>query len=360
MLLPITLLSFSWFASVQAGSQTHGENCSVSANRLQVGTYQLYTECDTVTFCNSSGLCDLKRCRRDDYPFGYQQDSDSIPPKCPRGQFCPDEEDACQPLMPVGSACQLNRDDQCQAPENFAQLADNTPHGLNFNGSVCLNGLCMFANVTLGLTCVVENTAYIGYSGSDEFIDIVSRGNCMNGMYCDSQQKVCIQSKALGVSCDADKECLSYNCLSSGTCGKAAEAPNHFGTWVYAIVAIGIFGGMFGTLTGLFIVHRRQRDSEREKRMQYWREQNAFRQNIMNMRQSARDSILSLPKNGTFSNRSSAMYSHEGPGSEDSQAPMMPHSTTKSSGLRQQYYDDNSTEYDDGIMVPERRPDGRF
>lgn len=110
MLLPITLLSFSWFASVQAGSQTHGQNCSTGANRLQVGTYQLYTQCDTVTFCNSSGLCDLKRCRRDDFPFGYPQDSDSIPPKCPRGQFCPDEEDACQPLLPVGSACQLNRD----------------------------------------------------------------------------------------------------------------------------------------------------------------------------------------------------------------------------------------------------------
>jgi hypothetical protein len=78
----------------------------------------------------------------------------------------------------------------------------------------------------------------------------------------------------------------------------------------------------------------------------------------MNMRQSARDSILSLPKNGTFSNRSSAMY--EGPGSEESQTPMIPHSTTKSSGLRQQYYDDNGTDYDDGIMVPERRVDGRF
>lgn len=65
-----------------------------------------------------------------------------------------------------------------------------------------------FANVTLGLACEVENTAYIGYSGSDEFIDIVSRGNCMNGLYCDSQQKVCVQAKALGVSCDADKECV--------------------------------------------------------------------------------------------------------------------------------------------------------
>jgi hypothetical protein len=31
--------------------------------------------------------------------------------------------------------------------------------------------------------------------------------------------------------------------------------------------------GIFGTLFGLFLLHRRQRDQEREKRMQYWREQ---------------------------------------------------------------------------------------
>jgi hypothetical protein len=32
-----------------------------------------------------------------------------------------------------------------------------------------------WANVTLGLPCVVENTAYISYGANDEFIDIVSR-----------------------------------------------------------------------------------------------------------------------------------------------------------------------------------------
>jgi len=358
MLLPITLLSFSWFATINAGNVTRGQNCSVAHNRLQAGTYQFWSDCDTVTFCNSSGLCDLKKCRKDDYPFGYAQDSDSIPPKCPKGQFCPDEEDACQPQLAVGSPCQLNRDDQCQPPPNFAQLADNTVHGLNFNGSVCLNNVCMYANVTLGLACAVENTPYIGYAGTNEFIDIVSRGNCANGMYCDSQQKVCVQAKTLSTACNADKECSTYNCLSSGVCGKAPEAPNQFGTWVYIVVAVGIFGGIFGTLTALFIVHRRQRDNEREKRMQYWREQNAFRQNIMNMRQSARDSILSMPRNGNLSNRSSTMYSM----SEDSQVPMMAHAATKASGLRQQYYDDNSTEYDDGMAIQSAEPrhDGRF
>jgi hypothetical protein len=179
----------------------------------------------------------------------------------------------------------------------------------------------------------------------------------MMGMYCDAQQKVCVQNKVLNEACEADKECGSYNCLSSGVCGKAAEAPNHFGIWVYVVVAIGIFGGMFGTLTALFFFHRRQRDDEREKRLQYWREQNAFRQNIMNMRQSARDSILTLPRNGNVSNRST-MYSF----SEDSQTPILAHGPVKSSGLRQQYYDDNSVnDYDEGMMIPpEQRHDGRF
>jgi hypothetical protein len=30
---------------------------------------------------------------------------------------------------------------------------------------------------------------------------------------------------------------------------------------------------MFGTLFLLFVFHRRQRDEDREKRLQYWREQ---------------------------------------------------------------------------------------
>lgn len=31
--------------------------------------------------------------------------------------------------------------------------------------------------------------------------------------------------------------------------------------------------GMFVTLIGLFLIHGRQRDQEREKRLQYWHEQ---------------------------------------------------------------------------------------
>lgn len=158
--------------------------------------------------------------------------------------------------------------------------------------------------------------------------------------------------------------CLSFNCDAQGKCGGDASATRHVAIWVYIIVAIGIFGGgsstwgcilsdtesslgMFGTLFGLYIIHRKQRDTEREKRMQYWREQvcnpllyfgqmlkgmqNAFRQNIMQMRETARNSVTSL-------GNSTPLYSRDGITSEDSQLPML--GNMKSSALRNEYSDD--------------------
>lgn len=109
MLLP-TLLLLSSLSVVSAGSSNFGESCSVSDNRLQAGTYQFYSDCDSVTYCASNGTCAHRGCRKDDFPFGYSQDSDDVPPKCSKDEFCPDEMDACQTKMIVGSACQMNRD----------------------------------------------------------------------------------------------------------------------------------------------------------------------------------------------------------------------------------------------------------
>ncbi|KAF7361974.1 Smr domain-containing protein [Mycena venus] len=289
------------------------------------------------------------------FPFGYEKGS-HLPDKCPDGQFCPDEADACQDLLPVDSPCQLNRDDECAPPPNAAELKDTTNRGLNVNGAVCLNNVCMWANATAGQTCVVENTGYIAYGASGEFIDIVSRGNCVVGLYCDAPTKQCMQEKAFGAACTADKECSSWNCLAGGTCGVDTSVPNHVGTWVYAVVAVGIIGGIFGTLFGLFLLHRRQRDQEREKRMQYWREQNAFHQNLLQMRQTARASILSLPNNGNSAR--STLYGRDGMPSDE--APILQHAAPKGSGLRH-YVGDDSSEYDEGMMMqPTQRNDGRF
>jgi hypothetical protein len=334
-----------------AGTAGRNESCDLARLRLQEGTYQLYTDCNSVTYCAANNnTCQPRGCRRDDFPFGYSEPS-HFPDKCPRGQFCPDEEDACQPLLPVGSDCQLNRDDECEAPPNFAELSDDSSRGLNVNGSVCLNNKCMWANASLGVECVVENTPYIAYSPLGEFIDIVSRDNCRLGLYCDAASKVCMATKALGETCSADKECTSWNCSDDGVCAISTDTPTQVATWVYVIVAIGIFGGMFGILTGLFIVHRRQRDVEREKRAQYWREQNAFHQNLMQMREAARASIRS------FSGKNSARSTMYGDalGSDESHTPILQQGASKGSGLRQ--YTDGS-DYDDHLIQPDTR--GRF
>ncbi|CAL1707395.1 unnamed protein product [Somion occarium] len=345
MLLPLTLLFFSWGSS-QVHAAQGNESCSTSTQRLQLGTYQFTSDCDTMWWCNSSNICDWKGCRRDEFPFGYWENA-TIPEGCPRGSFCPDEEDSCQPLLAVGSPCQLNRDDECEAPPDFQDLADNTGLGRNVNGSVCLNNVCMWANVTLGLPCAVENVPYTVYTQDTEFIDIVSRDNCRLGLYCDASQKVCMQMKELGESCQADKECQSFNCLATGVCGKPADTPSHVAFWVYIICGIAIFGGMIATLIGMFFLHKGQRDVEREKRMQYWREQNAFRQNIIQMQETARHSLMSLPMGGSQRN---SMYSRDGVTSEDSQMPML-HAASKSSALRHYVSEEGLSGSEESIMM---------
>ena len=175
--LQITLfLSFSslLLSTPVLADDAFGEECSTANNRLQVGTYQFASDCDSITYCASNNTCAYRGCRKDVFPFGYDS-IDDLPPLCESNQFCPDEGDACQDLLAVGSDCQLNRDDECAPPDDWRELADSK-YGLNVNGSVCLNNKCMWANKTLGINCTVENTAYIVYgSGNQESINIVSR-----------------------------------------------------------------------------------------------------------------------------------------------------------------------------------------
>ncbi|KAH9485356.1 hypothetical protein JR316_0002264 [Psilocybe cubensis] len=352
-LISLTFLLFASYRTAYAGSVDIGGPCSTGNNRLQTGTYQFWSECNSVSYCSDEGVCVAKGCRKDDFPFGYAQGDPNLPPKCGKGEFCPDEGTECQPVLSVNSPCQLNRDDQCEGPDNFKELADTSGRGLNFNGSVCLNNVCMWANVTLGNKCVVENTPYIAYGASGEFIDIVSRGNCKLGLYCDSSSLVCMNNKLLGESCEADKECDSWNCLSSGVCGVTAATPHHFGVYVYILVALGIIGGMSGTLTGLYFAHRKQRERERAKRAQYWREQNAFHQNLMQMRETARASILNLRT--TSGGRNDYTLSRD---ASDESNSALHTSGPKASGLRNYMGDDS--DIDDGLIMHSGKNDGRF
>ncbi|KAG6813325.1 hypothetical protein H0H92_012138 [Tricholoma furcatifolium] len=336
-LASLTLFSFASYSLVSAGTLQTGANCSQSENRLQAGTYQFWDQCDSVNYCSASGVCTPKGCRKDEYPFGYAVGA-TLPPKCPKGQFCPDEEDACQDILPVMSACQLDRDDQCEAPPNFQQLADTSGRGRNVNGSVCLNNVCLWANKTLGVACTVENTAYIAYGADNtEFIDIVSRGDCQLGFYCDAAQQICMTEKDLGVSCTADKESVLF-------------IPEFIQEFHDARCQMFILE---------LLSFRKQRDEERQKRLQYWREQNAFHQNLVQMRETARASILALPENRDSAR--STMYSRDGAFSDEMQAPILQHAAPKASGLRHYLVDDESSEYNDGLMPSSgRQMDNRF
>jgi len=115
--LPTTFLFLFLSSSlVNAGTVTEGGSCSVGNNKLQIGTYEFSSDCDSVTFCDpNTSKCSKKKCRRNEFPFNYPSGAD-LPPRCPEGQFCPDEEDACQDKLPVDSGCQLNRDGKTASP----------------------------------------------------------------------------------------------------------------------------------------------------------------------------------------------------------------------------------------------------
>ncbi|KAI0305567.1 hypothetical protein B0F90DRAFT_1699104 [Multifurca ochricompacta] len=317
--LPLSVLS------VSNSTNTDTNTCNPAHNGLATGTLQYNSDCNATTWCDN-GICRSKGCRRDEFPLGYSTGEGrgngkhiNPPEKCSVDKFCPDEGSQCVPKTPVGQPCQFDRDDSCLGPDNFKELKDTSGRGLNVNGSICLNFVCQFANITAGSKCEIENTGYIAYGPSGEFVYVVSRDNCRVGLYCDTNSTICIQQKSVGGSCSADKECSSYNCLPTRVCGTSPSDPRHFPVWVYAIIGIGIFGGMIATLVLLFFVHGRQREDEREKRLQYWREQNAFRQNILQMHETARASIFSAP--GSTSRRS-ALF---GVTTEDSQIPMLQH-----------------------------------
>ncbi|RSH93179.1 hypothetical protein EHS25_007532 [Saitozyma podzolica] len=294
--LALLILSALTFLSLASAKSGWGEACSQNNTHLDPDSWALVTDCDATTYCNANGTCAYKGCRKDIYPYGYNGVGfDSLPPLCGDGYYCPDEMDQCLAQQPVGHTCQKDRDDECQPPSNWLQLSGY----LNVNGSVCLNFTCLYANVSVGQTCQTENTAYTGSTDSGAtYTFVVSRDNCENGLYCDGTALQCMKQKEIGVACTGNKECLSYNCLASDVCGRAADSPITPAAWVYVLVALGIIGFIAGIMVGLWFLHRKSREENQIKLEQYYNEQLAYRQSIMSM-SHAKDSLLALPTDGS-------------------------------------------------------------
>lgn len=139
MLGPRLLVFSALCVFAMAGTAQPGSTCSTANDRLDPSSHKFLSECTDQSFCSGivNGTCVPRQCRRDEFPFGFGPE-DAIPSQCPVGTFCPDEGSGCRPLIAVGGACQLNRDEQCAAPADWQDLSSTQ----NFNGSICLHSVC--------------------------------------------------------------------------------------------------------------------------------------------------------------------------------------------------------------------------
>ncbi|KAH9914961.1 uncharacterized protein B0H18DRAFT_940343 [Fomitopsis serialis] len=271
-----------------AGDVEEGGACSTSNSRLDPSSHTFLSDCSDTAFCSVSsnstsatvnstssttatnGTCQPRRCRRDEFPFGYGEDQ-PLPPLCSGGSFCPDDGSGCETLVGLGQACQMNRDDQCAPPPKWQSLASNW----NVNGSICLKSTCMYANVSLGHTCLLDDVTYI-VDGPDgqQYSNTITRDNCQSPrLYCDRNSTQCVLTKSLGEECDTDRECQSHNCGTSGTCIDPPEMPLHVATWQYGVVALSVLLAMSATIIMLVLLHKRLRLKRYREIREYYDEQ---------------------------------------------------------------------------------------
>ncbi|OBZ66311.1 hypothetical protein A0H81_13750, partial [Grifola frondosa] len=268
-----------------------GGGCSTDDDRLDTATHKFLSDCDDTTFCSGSvnGTCQPKQCRRDEFPFGFDNQT-SLPPLCPSGSFCPDEGSGCKTLLPAGEPCQLNRDDQCAPPPNWPDLASNQ----NFNGSICLQSMCMYANVTLGQRCVIDNITYIDIGpDGEEFSNAVTRHNCQTPrFYCNTNVPVCVPTKDIGMTCGTDQECQTFNCNSQNICVDPPEMPLHVAPWQFVITALSVVGAMAATVAMLTLVHKRLRLKRYREVREYYDEQMSLRRSLATLHAAAADRYM--------------------------------------------------------------------
>lgn len=288
MILLATLFLLASFSSASTGP---GGACSTLKDRLDPLSHKFVSQCSPQTFCSApeNGTCTPRLCRRDEFPFGYSE-NDIIPPLCPTGTFCSDQGDGCKPLTPVGGPCQLNRDEQCQAPFNWLDLSSTQ----NFNGAICLHSVCMFANVTYGMPCIMENTTYVDMDyDSQQASYTVFRDNCRPQLYCDQMTMACQWTKRLGSTCLSDQECDSRTC-ANWTCVEPPETPLRVTAWQCVLITLAILGAMTATCLMLTILHKRHRFQRYRELCDYYHEQLTLRTTLMALHSSVADRHLDV------------------------------------------------------------------
>ncbi|KAI0730758.1 hypothetical protein C8Q76DRAFT_716026 [Earliella scabrosa] len=245
-----------------------GQSCSTDNDRLDASTGKFSSDCDDTGFCSGAvnGTCQPRRCRRDEFPFGFESvNATGIPPLCKGGTFCPDEGSGCTPLVDVGQPCQIDRDEQCAPPPDADELASEWNNG----GAVCLKGVCAYANMTLGQPCILDVATY----DDGPYTNTIIRHNCRTSQYyCHTEFQACIPMKAMGTSCDTNQECVSYNCMR-GICVAPAGTPAHVKAWQFALTGISVVAALAAVVVMLTLFHKRQRLKGHQAIREYYEEQ---------------------------------------------------------------------------------------
>ncbi|UZJ57378.1 hypothetical protein CBS101457_006698 [Exobasidium rhododendri] len=252
-----------------------GASCNPNNTRLLVDNNQLRSDCGYLAWCDATDdTCKVRGCRRSEWPFGFNKVSRHLwPPLCPSDQFCPDEESLCMPKGALGAPCQLNRDDECL-------------QSTSSQGAICLHNECVAVNATLGGSCTFENTLYTDYVNTHtNYGGIISRDNCVAGLYCDAPTTQCKERLAKGSSCSSDKECQSGYCADNnyiysipvnnnmtGSCGEDIGA-NPSRAYVYVLVLLFTFAMVIATGLVLVKVHQKQTKAKKLARVEYWQGQ---------------------------------------------------------------------------------------
>lgn len=275
--------------SITALSSTNNTGiCSSNNTIFDPSTHKLVSQCSDHTFCSApiNGMCIPRLCRRDEFPFGYGP-SEAPPPLCPQGFFCPDDGSGCLPLVSVGAPCEPNRDEQCSPPLDWQDLASFQ----NYNGSICLKSTCMYANITLGQSCIVDNTTYTdtGPNG-EQYMFTVTRDNCRSPQfYCDPGSSACQRAKAVGVACQLDSECEERNCNSAKVCVEPPETPLRVAPWQWGLTIGSILAAMVVICILLTLIHRRHRYARYKELQEYYHDQIGLRRSIITLHTAAAD-----------------------------------------------------------------------
>ncbi|KAF8072235.1 hypothetical protein FPV67DRAFT_927665 [Lyophyllum atratum] len=279
----------------RAGSVGVGGPCSAINSRLEPGSFKFISECSDQTFCSAAknGTCIPRACRRDEFPFGFDE-GQSLPPLCPPGFFCPDEGSGCKPLSPAGSRCQLNRDEQCAPPDLRRDWASSQ----NFNGSICLRFTCMHANASLGQTCVKDSTTYMYFGPDGEpYKYTIVRDNCISpGYFCDESQRVCHRKQPIGSACTYDVECSTHHCGLDSTCVRSLNMPLGVAAWHWVAISVIVVSAMIATCTLLTLLHKRHRRQEEKELREYYVDQISLRRAIIALHTAAAETYAEKNK----------------------------------------------------------------